>query len=112
MLHTSPPAPLLRSRKNLQAWWRWVVVKGGNQPSALLCGGNTLSSPVVQNQAYDDEVCCRSSSHSVRATGSCQKTDNRMQLQYLLGNIVVPAGYIWLHYGNLLDTLAGDTLAA
>src|SRR5260370_22556102 len=32
--------------------------------------------------------------------------------QVLLGNMILPAGYISLHYRNLPDTLAGDTQAA
>src|SRR6266478_4088881 len=42
MLHMSPPAPPLRSRKNLQAWCRWAVVGRRNQPSELPCGGNVV----------------------------------------------------------------------
>ncbi len=32
--------------------------------------------------------------------------------QVLLGNMILPAGYISLHYRNLADTLAGNTEAA
>ena len=43
ILHTSPPAPPLRSSKNLQAWWRGAVVGGRSQPECMFFGGETRS---------------------------------------------------------------------